>query len=75
MSDLQLRRPRYILDTTPAAIRGSQYHPMNSIPELQRYVDRDYRYLRSIDGIAVYERRPAQSIAAASASRQRTRVG
>ncbi|MGZ6885974.1 MAG: ArnT family glycosyltransferase [Acidimicrobiia bacterium] len=75
MSDLQLRRPRYILDTTPAAIRGSQYHPMNSIPELQRYVDRDYRYLRSIDGIAVYERRPAQSLAAASASRQRTRVG
>jgi hypothetical protein len=57
MDDLNVRRPRYILDTSPAAFRGSQYHPMKSIPELQRYVDRDYRYVRKIDEIAVYERR------------------
>ena len=30
---------------------------MKSIPELQRYVDRGYRYVRKIDEIAVYERR------------------
>lgn len=66
MSDLQLRRPRYILDTTPAAFRGSQYHPMKSIPELQRYVDRGYRYVRKIDEIAVYERRDLGHITAES---------
>jgi hypothetical protein len=64
MQDLQLRRPRYILDTSPAAFRGSQYHPMKSIPELQRYVDHDYRYIRKIDQIAVYERRDAGPVTA-----------
>ena len=66
MTDLHLRRPRYILDTTPAHIRGSQFHPMRSIPELQRYVDQSYRYLRSIDGIAIYLRRTPQSLTAIS---------
>ena len=64
MSDLQVKRPRYILDTSPAAFRGSQYHPMKSIPELQRYVDRGYRYVRKIDDIAVYERRDVGRITA-----------
>jgi len=64
MSDLQVRRPRFILDTTPAAFRGSQYHPMDSIPELQRYVDRGYRYVRTIDDIAVYERKASDRVTA-----------
>ena len=63
MEDLQLRRPRFILDTTPAAFRGSQYYPMDSLPELRRYVDRGYRYVRTIDGIAVYERRASREVA------------
>jgi 4-amino-4-deoxy-L-arabinose transferase-like glycosyltransferase len=66
MADLEARRPRYILDTTGAHIRGSQYHPMRSIPELQRYVDRGYHYVRSIDGIAIYLRNPPQSLTAAA---------
>src|SRR4029079_5875543 len=66
MQDLQLRRPRYILDTSPAAFRGSQYHPMKSIPELQRYVDHDYRYIRKIDDNAVYERRDLGQVTAGS---------
>ena len=57
MQDLERRAPRYILDTTPAAFRGSQYFPMSSLPQLRRFVDHGYRYLRKIDGIAVYERR------------------
>ena len=69
MADLQLRRPRYILDTTPAAFRGSQYHPMNSIPELQHYVDHGYRYVRKIDEIAVYERRGLGRITAKAAKK------
>jgi 4-amino-4-deoxy-L-arabinose transferase-like glycosyltransferase len=64
MSDLRARPPRYIVDTTPAHIRGSQFHPMRSLPELQRYVDRSYRYIRSIDGIALYERRAPDSLTA-----------
>ena len=57
MNDLRNRAPRYILDTTPAKIRGSQYHPMASMPEFRSYVDRSYHRIREIDGIVVYERR------------------
>lgn len=71
MSDLREQPPRYILDTTHAHIRGSQFHPMRSLPELQRYVDRGYRYLRSIDGIALYERRAPQSLTATGEPRGR----
>jgi hypothetical protein len=65
MEDLRAKPPRFLLDTTPAAFRGSQYHPMRSLPEFQRYVDRNYRYVRTIDGIAVYERRDAEQLAIA----------
>ncbi len=68
MQDLQRRAPRYILDTTPAAFRGSQYFPMSSLPRLRHFVDRDYRYLRTIDGIAVYERRPSVHLASGKAA-------
>lgn len=63
MRDLQARAPRYILDTTPAAFRGSQYFPMSTLPPLRRFVDQGYRYVRTIDGIAVYERRPLSQVA------------
>ncbi|MBK5287393.1 MAG: glycosyltransferase family 39 protein [Acidimicrobiia bacterium] len=56
MDDLRIRAPRYILDTTPAKIRGSQYHPMASLPEFRAYVDRSYHRVRAIDDIVVYER-------------------
>jgi MFS family permease len=73
MQDLRFRRPRYILDTTPSAFRGSQYHPMRSIPELQSYVDHDYRYVRTIDAIAVYERRDFGGVTATAVAGARTR--
>ena len=40
---------------------------MKSIPELQRYVDRGYRYVRKIDEIAVYERRDLGQVTAKAA--------
>ena len=66
MNDLRVRQPRFILDTTPAAIRGSQYHPMSTIPRFRRFVVRGYRYIRTIDGIAIYERRVSEQVAAAA---------
>ena len=66
MSDLRQRPPRFILDSTPAAIRGSQYHPMSSLPDLHRFVVHGYRYVRTIDGIAVYERRVSEQVAASA---------
>jgi 4-amino-4-deoxy-L-arabinose transferase-like glycosyltransferase len=50
--------PRYILDTSPAEIRGSQYYPISRFPRLAETVFREYRYVASIDGITVYERVP-----------------
>lgn len=57
MEDLRTRVPRYVLDTTPAAFRGSQYSPMSKFPELRRFVDDRYEYVRTMDGIAIYESR------------------
>ena len=57
MDELRAGHPRYVLDTTPAAFRGSQYSPMSKFPELRRFVDSYYEYVRTIDGIAIYESR------------------
>jgi len=63
MEDLEARVPRYVLDTTPAAFRGSQYSPMSKFPALRRFVDDRYEYVRTIDGIAIYElRSPSAAI-------------
>ena len=57
MDDLRAHPPRYILDTTPAAFRGSQYSPMSKRPELRQFVDSRYEYIETIDGIAIYKAR------------------
>lgn len=69
MDDLRIRAPRYILDSTPAAIRGSQYHPMSSLPEFSAYVNHSYRRVREIDGIVVYERNPSTRLASPPTAR------
>ncbi len=53
----------YVLDTSPAAFRGSQYSPMSKYPELRQFVDSRYEYVETIDGIAIYRaRHPEQAI-------------
>jgi 4-amino-4-deoxy-L-arabinose transferase-like glycosyltransferase len=54
--DLTAHPPRYILDTAPAQIRGSQWAPINRFPRLESVVQTQYSYVTSIDGITVYER-------------------
>lgn len=63
MTDMRAHAPRFILDTTPAAFRGSQFYPMAKFPELSDYVDRHYRYRRTIDAIDIYELRPIRQAA------------
>jgi MFS family permease len=63
LADLRTNRPRYVLDTTGARIRGSQYAPMSDYDALQSFVDRGYRYVRTIDGIAIYARNPMREAA------------
>jgi len=55
-TDFAAHPPEYVLDTSPAAIRGSELYPIARFPELQRVMDRRYRFVESIDGIAIYER-------------------
>lgn len=63
MEDLRMKPPRVVLDTTPAAFRGSQFWPMSKFPELKHFVDARYTYVRTIDGIAIYESRtPGQAL-------------
>ena len=56
--DLGAHPPRFIVDTAPADIRGAEYTPINRFPRLEQIVASQYRYDTSINGIAVYERRP-----------------
>jgi hypothetical protein len=35
---------------------------MSEYPELRAFVDDGYTYVRSIDGIAIYERKPADRL-------------
>ncbi len=48
--------PRYILDTSPAKVRGAERSPITKFPTFDAIVDADYRFVRSIDGIGIYER-------------------
>ena len=54
--DFKAHPPRYILDTAPAKVRGAEYSPMSEFPVFDALVQRDYRLVRTIDGIDVYER-------------------
>ena len=54
--DFVAHPPRYILDTTSASIRGSEYYPISRFPRFAETVFREYRYVEFIDGIVVYER-------------------
>jgi hypothetical protein len=54
-ADLAKRPPRFVIDTSPARIRGAQYAPIGEFPKLQKFMDDNYRYVRSIDKIAIYE--------------------
>ena len=54
--DLAEHPPRYIVDTAPAAIRGAQWTPIDRFPRLEAMLESQYRFVRSIDDIDVYER-------------------
>jgi 4-amino-4-deoxy-L-arabinose transferase-like glycosyltransferase len=56
-SDLKAHPPAYIVDTSPARIRGAEWTPIIRFPRLESIVTSQYHYVRSIDGIAIYERR------------------
>ena len=58
LGDFRSHPPRFILDAAPAKIRESEHYPISIFPQLAALVERDYRLVRHIDGIAVYERRP-----------------
>jgi Dolichyl-phosphate-mannose-protein mannosyltransferase len=60
--DFAAHPPEYILDTSPARVRGSQYYPMTNYPNLAGFVADHYRWVRSIDNIAVYKIEPSPTI-------------
>jgi 4-amino-4-deoxy-L-arabinose transferase-like glycosyltransferase len=55
--DLAAHPPRFIVDTAPARIRGSEWTPIDRFPPLQAIVEQEYRFVRTIDGLDVYLRR------------------
>ncbi len=55
--DLDAHPPRYVLDTSAAAIRGAEYTPIGRFPRLEALLETKYRSVGAIDGITIYERR------------------
>ena len=55
--DMSAHPPRFVLDTAPARIRGAEFTPIRDFPRLERLLRTNYRYVRSIDRIRIYERR------------------
>jgi 4-amino-4-deoxy-L-arabinose transferase-like glycosyltransferase len=55
-ADLAAHPPRYIVDTSSANIRGAEFTPIEKFPRLQAYLDAHYHFVRTIDGIDLYER-------------------
>ncbi len=47
--------PRYLLDTSPSKLRGA--HPISSYPKLTKILTKQYRYVRTIEGVAIYLRK------------------
>ncbi len=62
LTDFGEHPPRYVIDTSPAAIRDAQYYPMSKFPSIEALVGANYHFVRSIDGIAVYERNASAPI-------------
>jgi hypothetical protein len=56
-TDFTAHPPKYFVDTSPAKVRGSQYYPISDFPRLQKIVATHYRYVVTIDDIAVYKRK------------------
>lgn len=57
MGDLKEHPPEYVLDTAPAAIRGSELYPISRFPEFARIIKTQYKFVESIDKISVYRRK------------------
>jgi hypothetical protein len=56
-ADFTAHPPKYFVDTSPAKLRGAQYYPISKFPRLERIIHDQYRYVLSIDKIAVYKRK------------------
>jgi hypothetical protein len=68
LQDFAAHPPKYVLDTSPAAIRGSQYYPPDKFTQLFVILSSSYIYVESIDSVAVYERIPGSVIEAATST-------
>jgi hypothetical protein len=56
-ADLRAHPPELIFDLSPADIRNAKYFPPDKFPRFGNYLDRDYRQVATVDGVAVYRPR------------------
>jgi 4-amino-4-deoxy-L-arabinose transferase-like glycosyltransferase len=55
--DFTAHPPKYFVDTSPAKLRGAQYYPISDFPRLAHIIQRQYKYVVTIDDIDVYKRK------------------
>jgi hypothetical protein len=61
MDDLERNRATYFLDTAPAGIYRWDHYPLRDYPRLERYVERYFDPLGSIQGVRIFRRRGCAS--------------
>ena len=54
--DVKKNAPKFIVDTAPAGVRSSDRTPMKKYPRLEHYVQKNYRFDRTIDDYDIYVR-------------------
>jgi hypothetical protein len=55
--DFTAHPPKYLVDTSPAKVRGAQYYPISKFPRLEHIINSEYRYVVTIDDIDIYKRK------------------
>lgn len=65
MTDLRRSRPAFILDTAPAGIARWQNFPVSDYPLLQRFIQRNYTAVGTVDRVVIYERRDCHATSTA----------
>ena len=61
LSDLERRRPAFVVDTAPSGLHGWDRYPLAGFPELEAFVRDGYDAVAVVDGAWIWRRRGCES--------------
>jgi len=61
LSDLQRRRPTFVVDTAPSGLHGWGRYPLEAFPELAAFVREGFQPVAVLDGVWIWRRRGCEA--------------